>query len=82
LVWIDTVKQGPMVRQVRGLGTLVPVDIRWIAARTSGRVEQIVLRPGAAQSHGSKTMVIYMVTTARLPIKAKPSKDGDTEPDI
>ncbi|MFT3828285.1 MAG: HlyD family efflux transporter periplasmic adaptor subunit [Opitutaceae bacterium] len=47
LVWIDTVKQGPMVRQVRGLGTLVPVDIRWIAARTSGRVEQIVLRPGA-----------------------------------
>jgi HlyD family secretion protein len=47
LVWIDTVKQGPMVRQVRGLGTLVPVDIRWIAARTSGRVERIVLRPGA-----------------------------------
>jgi HlyD family secretion protein len=47
LVWIDTVKQGPMIRQVRGLGTLVPVDIRWIAARTSGRVERIVLRPGA-----------------------------------
>ncbi len=50
LVWIDTVKQGPMVRQVRGLGTLVPVDIRWIAARTSGRVERIVLRPGAVVS--------------------------------
>jgi len=47
LVWIGEVKQGPMVRQVRGLGTLVPEDIRWIAARTSGRVEQIVLRPGA-----------------------------------
>ena len=47
LVWIDTVKQGPKVRQVRGLGTLVPVDIRWLAARTSGRVERIVLRPGA-----------------------------------
>ncbi len=47
LVWIDTVKQGPMIRQVRGLGTLVPVDIRWLAARTSGRVERIVLRPGA-----------------------------------
>jgi HlyD family secretion protein len=47
LVWVDTVKQGPMVRQVRGLGTLVPEDIRWIAARTSGRVERIVLRPGA-----------------------------------
>jgi HlyD family secretion protein len=46
-VWIDTVKRGPMVRQVRGLGTLVPVDIRWIAANTEGRVEKIVVHPGA-----------------------------------
>jgi HlyD family secretion protein len=46
-VWIDTVKRGPMVRQVRGLGTLVPEEIRWIAAATEGRVEQIVVRPGA-----------------------------------
>jgi HlyD family secretion protein len=47
LVWIDTVKQGQMLRQVRGLGTLVPEEIRWIAARTQGRVDQIILRPGA-----------------------------------
>lgn len=47
LVWIDTVKRGPMVREVRGLGTLVPEDIRWIAARTQGRVDRIILRPGA-----------------------------------
>ena len=46
-VWIDTVKQGPMVRQVRGLGTLVPEEIRWIAARTEARVDKIVVRPGA-----------------------------------
>ncbi len=46
-VWIDTVKRGPMVRQVRGLGTLVPEEIRWIAARTEGRVDKIVVRPGA-----------------------------------
>jgi HlyD family secretion protein len=46
-VWIDTVKQGPMVRQVRGTGTLVPEDTRWIPATTEGRVEQILLRPGA-----------------------------------
>lgn len=45
-VWIDTVKRGPMVRQVRGLGTLVPEDIRWIPAQTQGRVERIILRPG------------------------------------
>ena len=47
-LWIDTVKRGPMVRQVRGLGTLVPEDIRWIPATTQGRVERILLRPGTA----------------------------------
>ena len=45
-VWIDTVKRGPMVREVRGIGTLVPEDIRWLPATTQGRVERIVLRPG------------------------------------
>lgn len=45
-LWIDAVKRGPMLRQVRGLGTLVPEDIRWIPATTQGRVERIVLRPG------------------------------------
>ena len=29
-VWTDTVKRGPMLREVRGLGTLVPLDIHWI----------------------------------------------------
>src|SRR3954462_9392830 len=47
VVWIDTVKRGQMLRQVRGLGTLVPEEIRWIAARTQGRVDKIILRPGA-----------------------------------
>jgi HlyD family secretion protein len=46
-VWVDTVKRGSMVRQVRGLGTLVPEDTRWLPATTLGRVERIVLRPGA-----------------------------------
>src|SRR5262245_8834848 len=45
-VWRDTVKRGPMLRQVRGLGTLVPEDIRWIPATTQGRVDRILLRPG------------------------------------
>lgn len=47
-VWVDTVKRGSMLRQVRGLGTLVPVDEarRWVPASTQGRVEKIVLRPG------------------------------------
>jgi HlyD family secretion protein len=45
-VWIDTVKRGPMVRQVRGLGTLTPEDIRWIPANSEGRVEKINIWPG------------------------------------
>ena len=47
-VWVDTVKRGPMLRQVRGLGTLVPVDEarRWVPASTQGRVEKIIMRPG------------------------------------
>ena len=58
LVWIDTVKRGPMVRQVRGLGTLVPEEIRWLAARTSGRVDKIILRPGAVVETGSLILVL------------------------
>jgi HlyD family secretion protein len=46
-VWVDAVKRGPMVRQVRGSGTLVPEDIRWLPAMTAGRVERILIRPGA-----------------------------------
>src|SRR5882757_4706808 len=46
-VWTDEVKRGPMLREMRGLGTLVPEEIRWIPAQTDSRVDRIVLRPGA-----------------------------------
>ena len=59
LLWPDTVKRGQMIRQVRGLGTLVPEEIRWIAARTQGRVDKIILRPGAPVTTDS---VILMLT--------------------
>ncbi|HZZ59137.1 MAG TPA: efflux RND transporter periplasmic adaptor subunit [Opitutaceae bacterium] len=58
LVWIDTVKRGDMVREVRGLGTLVPEDISWIAARTQARVERIVLRPGAVVRPDSVILIM------------------------
>jgi HlyD family secretion protein len=45
-VWIDTVKRGPMLRNVRGLGTLVPEEILWIPAQSTGRVDRILVRPG------------------------------------
>lgn len=46
-VWIDTVKRGEMLREVRGPGTLVPKEIRWIAAETNARIERVVVKPGA-----------------------------------
>jgi HlyD family secretion protein len=46
-IWTDDVKRGPMLREMRGLGTLIPEDIRWIPALTECRVERLVLRPGA-----------------------------------
>ena len=55
-IWPDEVKRGPMLREVRGLGTLVPEDIRWIAAQTDCRVDKWVLRPGAVVKPSSIIM--------------------------
>lgn len=46
-VWTDTVREGEFVREVRGPGTLVPKEIRWIPAASAGRVERILVKPGA-----------------------------------
>ena len=54
----DTVKRGSFVRQVRGIGTLVPEDTRWIPATTDGRVERILLRPGAEV--GAETVILEL----------------------
>lgn len=57
-IWVDSVKQGAMLRQVRGLGTLVPEDIRFIPATTQGRVEKILVRPGAMVTPTTVLMVL------------------------
>ncbi|HWA86783.1 MAG TPA: efflux RND transporter periplasmic adaptor subunit [Opitutus sp.] len=58
LVWVGDVKRGEMIRQVRGLGTLVPEDITWIAARTQARVDKIIIRPGTPVKPG--TLILEM----------------------
>ena len=58
-VWPDTVKRGSMLRQVRGLGTLVPEEIRWIPALSDGRVEKILVRPGTAVK--ADTVLVILV---------------------
>jgi HlyD family secretion protein len=46
-LWPDTVRRGPMVRDVRGLGTLVPEETLLIPANSDGRIDKIILRPGS-----------------------------------
>lgn len=44
---LDTVKRGPLTREVRGTGVLTPEDVRWISTATDARVERVVVQPGA-----------------------------------
>jgi HlyD family secretion protein len=67
-IWIDTVSRGPLIRDVRGIGTLVPEDVRWIPARTDARVEQIVIWPGTEVTADS---VILKLSSAELEQEAR-----------
>jgi HlyD family secretion protein len=55
-IWQDTVEFGTMIRQVRGPGTLVPEQMRWITAETAGRIEQIISLPGTTVNQGEVIM--------------------------
>jgi HlyD family secretion protein len=57
-VWMDTVQRGTMVRQVRGPGTLVPEQIRYISATTAGRVERVLLQPGAEVTPETELLIL------------------------
>ncbi len=66
-VWTDTVKRGPMVRQVRGIGTLVPEEVLWIPATSAGRVEKIMVKPGASVQADT---VLLVLTNPELEMSA------------
>ncbi|HWS55687.1 MAG TPA: HlyD family efflux transporter periplasmic adaptor subunit [Pyrinomonadaceae bacterium] len=57
-VWTDSVKRGQMLRQVRGIGTLVPEEIRQVAAPVEGRVERIFAQPG--EQVGAGTVLVEL----------------------
>jgi len=57
-VWVDTVKRGEMLRQVRGLGTLVPEEIRWIPANNDGIIEEVKVRAG--DKVGAASIILVM----------------------
>jgi HlyD family secretion protein len=46
-LWIGTVKRGPLTLEVRGTGTLIPVEFRWASAPVPARVDRVLVQPGA-----------------------------------
>jgi HlyD family secretion protein len=84
-VWMDRVTRGSMLRQVRGPGTLVPVELRWVASRTEGRVDQIRVLPGTEVE--PDTIIIEMsnpelgqsLEDARLQLRAAEAEYEDLE---
>jgi HlyD family secretion protein len=70
-IWPDEVKRGPMLVERRGLGTLVPEDIRWIAAQTDSRVDRWVLRPGAIVKPNSIIMELSDPTLQQTALDAE-----------
>jgi HlyD family secretion protein len=57
-LWPEVVRQGPMLREVRGLGTLVPEDTMLITARNEGRIERILIKPGTPVKADSVVMIL------------------------
>jgi len=60
---IDTVKRGQFLRQVRGIGTLVPQLTRWVPAPAEGRLEKILVEPGVEVGTGT---VIFELTNPQM----------------
>jgi HlyD family secretion protein len=70
-IWPDEVKRGPMVREVRGLGTLVPEEIRWVPAQTTAHVDKWVLRPPAIVKPNSIIMELSDPTVQKDAVDAE-----------
>ncbi|HKP75775.1 MAG TPA: HlyD family efflux transporter periplasmic adaptor subunit [Longimicrobiaceae bacterium] len=70
-VFRDTVRRGEMLRQVRGPGTLVSQDIRWISAVTQGRVEQKAVEPGTEVKAGTVLLVLSNPDVERSALEAE-----------
>ena len=87
-IFLDTVKRGPMVRQVRGIGTLVPEQIRWIPATTDGNVERIVIQPGAVITPDTIVVELsnpeleQMAVEARLNLEAAEARYSNRQVEV
>ena len=87
-IFLDTVRRGPLVRQVRGVGTLVPEQIRWIPATTDGNVERIVIQPGAVITPDTIVVELsnpeleQMAVEARLNLEAAEARYSNRQVEV
>ena len=70
-VYIGTVHRGNMLRQVRGLGTLVPEEISWIPAQSAGRIEKRLVLPGTAVKANTVLLVMSNPSLNQQALSAK-----------
>jgi HlyD family secretion protein len=70
-VYIGTVHRGNMLRQVRGLGTLVPEEISWIPAQSAGRIEKRLVLPGTAVQANTVLLVMSNPSLIQQALSAK-----------
>jgi HlyD family secretion protein len=70
-VWRDTVRRGEMLRQVRGPGTLVAEDIRWVPAVVPGRVERKLVLPGTTVRAGTVLVELSNPDVERQALEAR-----------
>ena len=75
-IHVSDVRRGEMLREIRGIGSLIPAEIRWVAARSSGRIERIHILPGAWVAEDDIIMemsnpeLLQQAQTAQLQLKA------------
>lgn len=75
-IWTGRVSRGPMLRDVRGTGVLIPLEIRWIPALQAARVEELPVQPGATVAADTVIMrlsnpeIVQSATDARLSLEA------------
>lgn len=87
-LWIDSVKRGTMLRQVRGNGVLIPDEIRWITALTDGSVERVLVQPGSTVEPDTILLELtnpqteQTAITAELDYRAAKAQYGVTRADL
>jgi len=69
-LWISQVQRGPLTLEVRGNGTLVPIDFRWASAPTAARIDKVLVQPGAVVEPETVLLVLVNPDTELAALNA------------